>query len=63
MEKNFPVDCAFKHTDIMGVIFEFLTLYENIIVLQHLNKRIYYLKMPTFVKKVYFFPQFELPIN
>ena len=46
------IDCPFKNTDVMGVIFENLSQRENII-LQRLNRQMYYRKVPTFVRTVY----------
>ena len=45
------VYCAFKHTDVMGLVFAYLSLYEQIYV-QGLDRRLYHKKVPTFVKTV-----------
>ena len=51
MDLGGKVDCQFKHTDVMGLVFENLTQREQIFV-QRLNKWMYYRKVPTFVKTV-----------
>ena len=52
------VDCVFKNSDVMGLIFDYLTLLEAV-YLQRLNRRMYYVKVPTFVQTFYL-PSFKL---
>ena len=52
------VDCGFKNSDVMGLIFDYLTFLEAA-YLQRLNKRMYHVKVPTFVKTFYL-PSFKM---
>ena len=45
------VDYPFKNTDVMGKVFKNLTQRERI-RMQGLNRRMYRLKVPTFIKTV-----------
>ena len=51
------VDCSFKSSDVMGLIFECLNQYEHL-YLQGLNRRMFYVKVPLFVKYFYL-PQLD----
>ena len=51
VKESILVDCKFKHTDVMGLVFDYLSLYEQIYV-QGLDKKMYHKKVPTFVYTV-----------
>ena len=51
-------DCKFKNSDVMGLIFDYSTMLEAVYV-QRLNKRMYHIKVPTFVTTFYL-PSFKL---
>ena len=58
VEFKMLVDCAFKYSDVMGLIFDYLTQLEAVYV-QRLNRRMYHVKVPSFVKTFYL-PSFKL---
>ena len=40
----------------MGVIFEYLSQHEILVVIQHLNRSMFYVKVPSFVRIVFLIP-------
>ena len=62
VESKMLSDCPFKNSDVMGFIFDYLTQLEGVYV-QRLNRRMYRIKVPLFVKTFYL-PSFKiLPKN
>ena len=50
--QRLSVDCSYKNSDIMGLIFKYLNKYEHLRV-QLLNKRIYYVRVLVITRSLF----------